>query len=121
VFDHVRNEILATAVGPINYEDIRAHLIKERDERGLSYSELIDARNAVLHVTSAEVQQIVSFLRELSQNARLGSAAVLVSTDVAYGMVRMLGMLVEDVCKILPFRDEQKARSWLESQVKGAK
>jgi hypothetical protein len=31
-------------------------------------------------------------------------------------MMRMLEMLVEDVCEICPFREEAGARAWLEAR-----
>ena len=60
-----------------------------------------------------EIRQIVKLLRRLGQESKLGPTAVLVSTDVAFGIIRTLEALVEDVCEVKPFREEQEARAWL--------
>ena len=38
---------------------------------------------------------------------------MLVSTDFQFGIMRMVEMLVEDVCLIKPFRTEADAERWL--------
>jgi hypothetical protein len=49
-------------------------------------------------------------------DSTLGPTAVLVSDDVAFGVIRMLEVLVEDICEVRSFRDEQEARAWLAAQ-----
>ena len=77
------------------------------------HRELIDARRAVVRLSSAEAQEIVELLRSLSRSHPLNRIAVVVSTDVAYGVMRMLQTLVEDVCVVQPFRDLAEAERWL--------
>jgi hypothetical protein len=113
--DHERKEIDAVAVGPISYADVENHLSMEQHFGGLAYRELIDARGAGILLIPAEIRQIGALLRSLGQQSKLGPTAVLVSTDAAFGVMRMLQVLVEDVCEIMPFRDEQEARIWLSS------
>jgi hypothetical protein len=114
--DHEREEVDAVAIGPIRYADVEKHLSEERHFRGLAYREFFDARNAELSFTPTEVRKVVALLQSLGQQSKLGPTAVLVSTDVAFGIVRMLQTLVEDFCEIRPFRSEQDARSWLATQ-----
>jgi hypothetical protein len=45
----------------------------------------------------------------------LGPTAIIVVSDFAYGMMRMLEILVEDVCDIRPFRDRGEAEKWINS------
>ena len=111
--DHSRREVQATAVGPVTFEDVRAHLAQERHWEGLAYPELIDARAAAVSISPAEVREIVVLLRKLATNLPLGRTAVLVASDYQFGIVRMLEVLVEDVCEIRPFRDEPPAHLWL--------
>lgn len=47
---------------------------------------------------------------------RDGATAVLGSNDVAFGVMTMLGALVKDVCVVKPFREEQEARTWFNTQ-----
>jgi hypothetical protein len=118
--DHARCEIFAVAEGRITYEEIRRHLGEERAAGGLAYEELIDARTAVPDVSSEDVRRIVTLLETLGRSGRLGPTAVVVATDVAYGMMRMLEILVERVCVVQPFRDYDAAAEWLRELRQGA-
>jgi hypothetical protein len=111
--DHARQRVLARAEGSIAVGDIRAHLEEERLAAGLSYVELIDGRGCSVIVSPKDVRTIVDILRRLGQTTRLGPTAVIVDTDVGYGMLRMLGMVIEDVCAIQPFHRQEEAEQWL--------
>ena len=117
VVNRTTHQINAVASGPIRYHDVEVHLMWERQEHGLSYPEFIDARQAEINFTPTEVRQIVELIRKLAKDTALGPTAVLVSTEVAFGVMRMLGVLLEDVCAIRPFHDEQAARKWLAQEV----
>lgn len=103
----------ATASGPVDWEEARTHLIDERREGGLSYAELIDARSATPKWSTHQVRSIVELLKTLAQESKLGPTAVVVSSDFAFGMLRMLETLLEDVCIVKPFRDYDAAEQWL--------
>jgi hypothetical protein len=111
--DTERNEVTTIAEGTITLDEVRAHLRREKSDSALPYRELIDARNAVLRLTRSDVREIVELLRSPARARRLGRTAVVVSTDVAYGIMRMLQILVEDVCVVQPFRDLTAATLWL--------
>src|SRR5271166_5142699 len=111
--DAERNEVTTTAEGTVTLEEVRAHLNREKGDFALPYRELIDARQAVVRFSSSELQEIVELLRSLARRHRLGRTAVVVSTDVAYGIMRMFQILVEDVCEVQPFRDMTTATLWL--------
>ena len=113
--DHERKEVDAVAIGPVTYADVENHLLTERYFGGLPYKEFIDARCVGILFTPAEGRQIVALLRRLGQGSKLGPTAVLVGTDVAFGLMRMLEILVEGFAKVKTFRDEQEAREWLAS------
>ena len=111
--DRERGVLLASAEGPIHLPEARAHLLEKQKEKLLSYPELVDARKAHLELSPADVRQIVSILQTLSRESPLGKTAVVVSTDLAYGMMRMLSILVEDYCSVSPFRNLDEANNWL--------
>ncbi len=111
--DPDRKEVTTIAEGTVTLADVRTHLQREREDSALPYRELIDARHAVVRFSAAEVQEIVRLLRSHARNHRLGRTAIVVSSDVAYGIMRMLQMFVEDVCVVQPFRDLATAESWL--------
>ncbi len=117
VFSHTvdiePSEVTTIAEGTVTLDEVRAHLHREKSDSALPYRELIDARNVVVRLSSSELQQVVELLRSLARSRRLGRTAVVVSTDVAYGILRMLQILVEDVCVVQPFRDLAAATLWL--------
>ena len=67
-------------------------------------------------MSPSEIRQIVSLVRHLSDKSQFGPTAVLVSTDYAFGIMRAIEALLEDVADLRPFRDEKLARSWLSAK-----
>lgn len=113
-FDHKHRRVTARAEGRIELDDIREHLEEERQEPGLAYSELIDARGSVPAFPPADVRVLVAWIRWLGERTRLGPTAVVVDSDLEFGMARMVEILVEDVCLVKPFRDKLDAELWLD-------
>jgi hypothetical protein len=118
--DHAHRRVVVRAEGPITLADIHAHIEDERLASGLPYEELIDARGYHPAFSSADVREIVADLRHLAEHGSLGPTAVVADSDVGYGMLRMLEMLVEDVCAIRPFRGLEEAERWL-SEMRAAR
>jgi len=116
--DRERHQIDAVAFGAIHYIDVERHLVEERNIGGIAYKEFVDARDAslVFAVSPAEIRQIVSLVRSLCRQAKFGATAVLVSSDFAFGIMRAMEMLLEDVADVRPFHEERVARSWLASK-----
>jgi hypothetical protein len=117
--DDATRVLTVIAEGPIDLEAIRAHLVDERADGALGYRELIDARRATPALSAADVRRVVDLLRVEARALPLGPTAVVVTDDVAYGMLRMLGILVDDVASIRPFRDYREAVQWLASERAG--
>ncbi|SRR5579883_2487801 len=116
--DREYKELDALAFGPIRYMEIEKHLIEERNIEGLSYKEFIDARDAglIFALNPSEIRQVVALVRNLCDQCKFGPTAILVVTDTAFGIMRAIEMLLDDVAEIRPFRDERLARSWLASK-----
>jgi hypothetical protein len=112
-YDHSHRRVTARAEGTVTLEEIRDHLEEERQEPGLAYAELIDARLSVPAFSSADVRVLVALLRWLGEKTRLGPTAVVVADEFQFGMVRMTEILVEDVCQIRPFYNDVDAERWL--------
>jgi hypothetical protein len=113
-FDHQHRRVFALAEGLISLQEIRDHLEEERQEPGLAYAELIEARDAIPDFSPADVRVLVAWLRWLGERTHLGPTAVLVSNDFQFGMIRMIEILVEDVCLVRPFREKLSAEIWLD-------
>jgi hypothetical protein len=74
---------------------------------------LTDVRGASASLPSAEVRSMVELFRELGPRIREVPIAVLVDSDISYGLVRMLQLLLEESVTLRPFRDREKALHWL--------
>lgn len=111
--DPVRGWLVTTATGEITYDDIRAHVLQERASKHLGMRELIDATGATPAFSPAQVRDIVSLLRGLGKNERLGPTAIVVGSDYAFGMMRMLEILLGDSAALRPFRKRDEAEAWL--------
>ena len=111
--DDERRAMRATAVGPITMDDIRRHLTQEHRDKGLAYRELIEASQATAAFSSSDVRATVEILRRYGQEGVLGPTAIVVGNDLAYGMIRMLAILLEGICSLEPFRTLQEAEQWL--------
>jgi len=113
-FDHQHHRVIAVAEGRVTLDEIRSHLEEERQEPALGYSELIDARGVIPDFPPADIRILVAWLRWLGERTHLGPTAIVVDSDLAFGMVRMIEMLVDDVCQVRPFRDKLDAELWLD-------
>jgi ABC-type transporter Mla MlaB component len=105
--------VIAVAEGMVSAADVREHLSSEQSDSALPFRELIDARHAWIDFSPGDVREIVELLRSLSLQHYLGPTAVVVSNPVAFGVMRMLESLVEDVCVLRVFRDFTQAESWV--------
>src|SRR4051794_22358486 len=111
--DHDAGKMWAKVVGPIHFSDIVDHLKAEVGESGQAYPEMIDATQATAVFTSVEARQVVNTVRQIGEKSKLGPTAVVVSDDITYGMLRMLSILLEDVCSVQVFRQMDDAERWL--------
>ena len=110
----MKQRLLTTvAEGAVSAEDVRKQLPGEERDSALPFRELIDARRARIDFSPAEVREIVDLLRSLSLRHYLGPTAVVVSSSIAFGVMRMLESLVEDVCVVRAFGDCAQAESWV--------
>jgi hypothetical protein len=111
--DHDQRTVGVVAVGTVTASDVRDHWLHRRREQSLRYPELADARGAALASTTDDIQQIAELLNELNREGPLGSIAIIVSSDANLDLMRGLEALVEGVCELKTFRDEESARAWL--------
>ena len=111
--DRATGRLRTVAEGLVTYADVRAHLDEEAADHALGLPELIDARSAELAASPAEIRDLVVVLRRLAADGPLGATAIVVATEYVYGMMRMLQLLVDDVCQIQPFFTVDEAERWL--------
>lgn len=116
VVDHEIKEVKTVATGPIVMGDIQDHLVQERKEGGLAYRELVDASEAEPFLSTKDVRATVELLRTFARQGMLGPTAVIVPSEVGYGLVRMVEILLDGAAEVRPFRKTEavEAREWLE-------
>ena len=110
---HEVGKMWTKAAGPIHYSEIEDHIKAEVSESAQFYPELVDAAQAKAALTPLEVRQVVNIMRQIGDTSHLGPTAVVVSDDITYGMLRMLGILIEDVYAVQVFRRMDDAERWL--------
>ena len=114
-FELVDGSVRAVATGAIHKKDVLDHLHDERNQGGLAFGEIIDARQAKAKLSYSDVQEIREMLRTIAKEHRLGPTAVVVGSDLDYGIMRMYQTIVEEVATVMPFRDFDSAEHWLRS------
>lgn len=117
--DAGRSLVLTAASGTLTDEDVLA--LKERLARDPAFSpdmkELSDCRGIErLDVTPAGIRAMVEQDESDSDGAATHKLALVLSTDVAYGMARIYQSLseVHDNENVGVFRDLDEAKAWLE-------
>ncbi|HTO72746.1 MAG TPA: hypothetical protein VMJ30_02955, partial [Gemmatimonadales bacterium] len=93
--------------------EIHEHLRNVEQESWFPAPALVDARFAAPAVSGADVRGIVARLVAFGERMRDAPIAVVVSSDLGYGLVRMIGLLLDDRISVLPFRELTAADAWL--------
>ncbi len=111
--DHTRRWMETRAEGPISWADLEAHWAAEVEEGGELYPELVDGTAATIAFSPADIRRLMYLVQTEAESKPLGPTAILIRTDLGFGMIRMLGILLEPWCAIQPFRDRRSAEMWL--------
>lgn len=116
--DRERRRIRTTAEGSVTVADVAAHL-EDLVEQGIeTLPELVDARPATRPGWySADVRKAADLVATLGGSASLGARAVVVNRAAAFGMVRMLSVLLGARLRLEVFRDVTSAEQWLDGAV----
>ena len=112
--DREHRRIRTIAEGAVTVTDVAAHL-EDLIEQGIeTYPELIDATQATRPGWySADVRRAADLVSTLGGTAKLGPRAVVVTKAAAFGMVRMLSVLIGARLRLEVFRDAASAAEWL--------
>jgi hypothetical protein len=117
VVDKTCGQIRTTVTGPITVKEILAHFETAQREQLLSFTELIDAREAAKpYLSPTDLWNAASVVR----NAKLTSApaprAVIVDNSTVFGLVRIFTTILSGHIPINVFQCEKSAMEWLTSQ-----
>jgi hypothetical protein len=109
-----------TLTGELTMDEILGALKCFWGGRELTLNTLWDTRNAIVNnLKSSEMGNIAEFIgqnRNRFEERKDGKAAIVASTDLQYGLSRILGTLYERESvpiKLRPFRKMEEAIQWL--------
>jgi len=118
--DKKMNLTTFTLTGELTMDEIIGALKSFWEGRELTLNTLWDTRNSVVtNLKSSEIGNIAGFVgqyRNRFEERKNGKAAIAASTDLQYGLSRILGTVYEreDVpIKLHPFRTMEEAIQWL--------
>ena len=118
--DKKRNLTIFTLSGELTIDEILGALKSFWEDRELTLNTLWDTRNAVVtKLKLPDIENIVGFIgqnRYRFEERKNGKAAIAASTDLQYGLSRILGTFYEREglpIKLQPFRTMEEAIQWL--------
>ncbi|HVQ54589.1 MAG TPA: hypothetical protein VMT25_05385 [Thermoanaerobaculia bacterium] len=115
LLDAPRRRIRTTVEGRVTVDDVAAHFESLVRDQHVGYADLIDARNAKgPGWFSADVRRAAELVRNAGGGGAVGPRAILVSSSAAFGMVRMLSVLLNPWMPLEVFRDPASAEEWLD-------
>ncbi len=113
--DAPRRRIRTTVEGSVTVDEVGTHFETLVHDQVIAYGDFIDAQKAKgPGWFSADVRRAAELVRNLRGDRALGPRAVLVSSSAAFGMVRMLSVLLTPWMTMEVFRDEDSANEWLD-------
>jgi len=101
------------STGDVGLAEVAAFVEQVQAESWFPVPTWVDVRGASTDIPTGEVRAIAALLRDVSPRLARVPIAVVVGSRVAFGLVRMVGLLVDDVLTIRPFHDDEAATAWL--------
>jgi hypothetical protein len=108
--------LVLTGRGSIQVEDINACFERLLEDPDYSFvrQELADFREASFTLDPGDVRKLAQSTRGRPAGHRIDRRAILVASDLQYGLARMFSQLVAPSGQdVQPFRDMEEARAWL--------
>jgi hypothetical protein len=119
--DKTKNLTIYTLVGELTLDDILNGIKSFWEAHELTLGILWDARNANLtNLKSSDIERITGFIDQYGhrfEERKGGKAAVVASSDLQFGLSRVLGTLYEIKdfpAKLQIFRIMDEAMAWLD-------
>ncbi len=115
-YDPQRRFLDVSVSGVVRLPDVDDYFQRVSQEPWFPAASLTDVCQANAEIPSNEVRAIAALLRQLGPRLQRKPIAVLVGSDVAFGLVRMIGLLLDDELSVRPFRSRESAMAWLREQ-----
>ena len=107
---------IAIVTGEITVAEVREDMVRLAAEPGYApdMPGIVDMRGATAALTSDELRQIADVIKNSPKAVNGARRALLVSTDLMYGLYRMFAAFASDgTTEFRVFRDEKLARAWI--------
>jgi len=111
--DHARRLVIVIATGTVTRDTVVSYFDTQRRLEGLTYPRLVECRELDVRLTNDDWREVTAWLRTMVQGRTIGPAAVVVDSEQGRQLVRMIALLVSDICVIEPFADRVSAEEWL--------
>jgi hypothetical protein len=113
-FDDTRRRIHTTILGAVTLDDVRTYVQALVRANALGCADLIDARaTSGPGLFSGDIRRIAQLVASLRGDHAVGPRAIVVTSNAAYGMVRMLAVLASPWAAVEVFREVEPAERWL--------
>jgi hypothetical protein len=114
VLNKDQRRVHTRVTGSVTAGDILAHFHAARHEQALGFKELIDVRGVTPpFLSTTDIWRTAGMVRTLRRQEVLGPRAVVVGSELMFGMTRMFANLISDSFPIQVFRDPEQAEEWL--------
>ncbi len=115
LLDEPRRRLRTTVEGPASVDEVASHFQTLVREKLVGHADVVDAREAKgPGWFSADVRRMAELVRTMGGAGPVGPRAILVSSSAAFGMVRMLSVLLNPWMTVEVFRDPASAEEWLD-------
>ena len=116
IINKAQCRVQTTCSGSVTVDEILGHYEAALQEDFLDYRELIDTCSvAPPYLSGADIWRVAITVRNALHCKKFGPRAVLVASDVLYGMTRIFTTILSDDFPIRVFRDPATAVAWLET------
>lgn len=120
--DEQRQRVTTTVSGPVTGDEIIGHFQAIRRSHAFGWAELVDVRKvSPPWLTSSEIWRVANLMRNFKDEEFPGPRAVLVGSELNFGLARMFANLLGDRAVIQIFREPAQAEAWLVKQSHPAK
>jgi hypothetical protein len=118
--DTDKHTIYTTFIGELTLDEMREDMARLATEPGYSHdmSGILDMRNATVKLTEDEFQELAEIIKKHPQIFGRTRRAFLVDSDLAFAQFHKFTAFTEEgLTEYRVFRDEKKARDWIEEVV----
>lgn len=113
--DNEKKRLYSRAIGRVTYEDLRQHMNTDVGPIVASYPEICDCSDVTTDLNTGQVRMLAAMRAQIAATQTAPPVAIIATTNVFFGMMRMFDTLTSQVRPIKVFRDVRSAEDWIDS------